>query len=338
MQIGWVILPLCILHFAFCILWPAHSSAQPVRLTVPYVTSSQKNACGPAVLAMVSGYWEKNCSLNDFFVRRNGSNQPVSLAELARQANKQHFWAYGYAGDLDDLKAKAGAGLPVIVLLRFGFGPFGVNHYAVITGFDPDRPVFYFHSTWQKDSFLSEKTFVYFWRRAGNSCLLVLPPEKIKFSLNAEQHNSLGVFYTGEGKTEQAVQAFQAAVDRENLVLYRFNLAGALVRSGKKEQAREVYRAIIKESEFGPACNNLAELMLGEDREVLAEAEELARKALKIDPDRSAYYLDTLGRILVRQVRNREGREALQKALDEARKSFPEIVPEIEAHLKEIQW
>lgn len=317
---------------AFCADLTHYSvSSEAIQIHVPYVgDGGVKNGCGLAALAMAANYWGQDLTVGELRKEVSRPKTPISSLELIRLAGRHDLWAYPYRGSIPDIKTKLQAGVPLITLLNFGLGPLSITHYGVITGFNPNKKVICFHTTWKKDSFLSVSVFDFFWSRTEYTCLLVIPPEKINFSLTSKEYNSLGLFYLGKDKPAKAAECFLNALKLEDYFLYRFNLAVCREKEGRKEEAKELYREVAVKNDFGPAYNNLAEIILEEDT---WEAENLTRKAISSDPSRQAYYLDTLGRALILQGKVDEGREALRKALQEAWNNFPELVPLIEEHL-----
>ncbi|OPZ91292.1 MAG: Tetratricopeptide repeat protein [candidate division TA06 bacterium ADurb.Bin417] len=279
---------------------------------------------------MTAGFW-----------RRPPAERPaakpgkaLTMIDLTGLARDRGLWACPAEGDLPRLLERVARGYPAVALLNFGVGPWSIPHYVVVTGYDLKRPVIYFHSTWRRDSFLSPKSFQRFWKRGGSLWLTMAPPDEIRFPLSPEEANQLGVFHLETGRPEAAAAAFQQALAGREAYLYRFNLAVALERSGRKDEAERTYRQVLAVHPFGPAFNNLAELRLKNDP---GEAEKLARQALENDPDRRAYYLDTLGLALLKGGQPEAAREQLEMALAAAERDYPELAGLIRGHLEELK-
>ncbi|MCB1756526.1 MAG: type IV pilus biogenesis/stability protein PilW [Gammaproteobacteria bacterium] len=94
--------------------------------------------------------------------------------------------------------------------------------------------------------------------------------------LNADHHNAYGVFLCGEGKTGQALEEFDAAVDNlyyKTPELALNNAAVCLTDSGDNARAEDyLVRAVKANPKYSPALLNLADLNLGAGRMELAGA------------------------------------------------------------------
>lgn len=321
-----------VLCLALLLAVPSESRARDCRrLDVPFVSDGgYRNACALGALSSVAGYWGVGLTVKELAGALVAPGRYTTTPEIIALARGVKLWAWPYRGDMADLENKVRQGVPLLVLLDFGFRRLSIPHYAVVTGFDYRRPVIYFHSSWKNNSFLTPAAFERCWARAGRLAFVIAPPDRVSFPLTAVQANDLGIFLSRENRFGEATRFFEQALARENHFLYRFNLACALDAQGEKEKARHLYAEIISENGFAPAGNNLAELILEEDP---AEAEKLAREALARDPERGAYYLDTLGRALIARGRIEEGRAAIMEALEQARLDFPELAASIEKRL-----
>ncbi len=114
--------------------------------------------------------------------------------------------------------------------------------------------------------------------------------------LSPEEHVNLGVIYEREGKYDEAIREYRkAAGELPEAYLYMGN---AYFLKGDYEDAERAYReALRKDPLNADAMNNLAWLYYRWNRN-LAEAESLARKAIRTNPERADIYSDTLRRIL----------------------------------------
>lgn len=128
---------------------------------------------------------------------------------------------------------------------------------------------------------------------------------------------------------ETARLAATSAPDLLDAVFY-FYLGAALERTGKVDAAVEKFRKAIEiNPDYADACNYLAYLFA--ERGVnLEEAEQLAQRALALEPTNGAF-LDSLGWIYYRQKRYPEALVQLQRAVA----SIPND-PVIHEHLGEI--
>jgi tetratricopeptide (TPR) repeat protein len=228
--------------------------------------------------------------------------------DLAQHARQLGFWSRLYRGDHRDLQQKLAAGIPLILHGRFG----GNEHYLVVVGTDP----IVVHTGARAAVELRREDFDRFWDHSGRLTLLVCPPGKATWKLSADEHNDLGVFLEQQ-------DAFLAAAGhyREALALapanatYALNLGNALGKQRLFAEAVTAYRQAVKlDPQDADALNNLA-WAYGEVGANLDEAITLCERALALRPAQRAYYLDTLGAVLLRQGKTGEAVAALEKAL-----------------------
>jgi len=133
--------------------------------------------------------------------------------------------------------------------------------------------------------------------------------------LSADEHVKLGRIYETQGKTDLAMQQYEAAVRRDPKSVTAYLLIGDLsFKTGKYNEAESAYEKAIKlEPDNGDILNNLCWVYLKQDRKI-ASAEEIIQKAMIMTPEHRGYYLDTLGVILLRLNRVHESISALQQA------------------------
>lgn len=134
--------------------------------------------------------------------------------------------------------------------------------------------------------------------------------------LSASEHNDLGRIYESQGKTDLAMQQYHAALNKDPKSISSLLLLGTLAfRTKDFPEAESAFsRAIRLQPENGDHYNNLSLIYLEEDKK-RDESEELVRKALTLSPDKRAYYLDTLGLVLMRQGRGPEAITALLESV-----------------------
>ncbi|HSR09937.1 MAG TPA: tetratricopeptide repeat protein [Thermodesulfobacteriota bacterium] len=131
----------------------------------------------------------------------------------------------------------------------------------------------------------------------------------LKDPLTPDEHINLGVAYERRGELDEAVKQYGLAAKKTpRAFLY---LGNAYFQKGEWKKAEENYRlAIRKIPGEADAYNNLAWLYFTRN-EKLGEAEELARKAMALNPGKEAEYRDTLENILER--RKQPGKEPGEK-------------------------
>ena len=113
--------------------------------------------------------------------------------------------------------------------------------------------------------------------------------------LSPEEHLSLGVAYERKGEWESAIKEYEAA-SRKLPMAYTY-LGNVYFQKNEFQVAEEYYRkAIKKDPENADAYNNLAWLYFTK-KEQLEEAEQLASKAMELNPSKRDIYQDTLDQI-----------------------------------------
>lgn len=113
--------------------------------------------------------------------------------------------------------------------------------------------------------------------------------------LSPEEHVNLGVAYERKGDLDSAIKEYEAAAKKFPVAyLYIGNIH---FQKEELDEAERYYRkALEKDSGSADACNNLAWLYYTKG-ENLEEAEELALKALSLNPSKKELYQDTLDKI-----------------------------------------
>lgn len=113
--------------------------------------------------------------------------------------------------------------------------------------------------------------------------------------LSPEEHLNLGVTYEANGELDNALEEYKKA--SKTLPLAYTYIGNIFFKKGEMKNAEVSYKRSIKEgSSPADACNNLAWLYYTE-KENLDEAEELALRAIQLDPSKKDTYQDTLEKI-----------------------------------------
>jgi tetratricopeptide (TPR) repeat protein len=113
--------------------------------------------------------------------------------------------------------------------------------------------------------------------------------------LTPEEHLDLGAAYEKKGEFEGAIKEYNLAVKK--IPRANLHLGNAHFLKGDLGLAEKYYRRAIRgEPGHADAYNNLAWLYYTK-RENLGEAEELALKAMELNPEKNSIYRDTLEKI-----------------------------------------
>jgi Tfp pilus assembly protein PilF len=303
-------------------------------LPVPFI-AQKPNYCGPAALAMLANYYGHPVSQDEIagaiYLPDVGGTLTSELGEYARRF---HLWVRQYHGSLEDLREKLAAGVPVLVLGRFG----DRTHYFLVLGWDSFRQIVTVHSDTRPRFEMRLEDFQRYWDRAGNWTLLVCPPEKATWHLSAEEHNDLGVFYERAGELQPATQQYVVATQmRPENSYFRMNLGNALLKQRRLAEAAKAFaRAVELDPQNADAMNNLAYTYC-EMGQKLDEAVALCQRAATVLPARKAYFLDTLGTVYLKQGKRNEAVAAFEAALAAATERERALRNAIQQHLKAAQ-
>jgi tetratricopeptide (TPR) repeat protein len=299
-------------------------------LDVPFI-AQKPNYCGPAALAMLANYYGHPVTQDEIagaiYLPDIGGTLTSELTDYARRF---HLWVRQYHGSFDDLREKLSAGVPILVLGKFGEQP----HYFLVLGVDNFRQIVTVHSDARPRFEMRWEDFQRHWDRAGNWTLLVCPPEKTTWRLSAAEQNDLGVFFERAGNLESATQHYVAATQLhpENSY-FRMNLGNALLKQHRLAEAAAAFtRAVELDSQNADAMNNLA-CTYSEMGHHLDEAAKLCKRAAEALPARKAYYLDTLGTVYLKQGKPKEAIAAYEKALAATNDHQQSLRAAIQQHL-----
>jgi ABC-type bacteriocin/lantibiotic exporter with double-glycine peptidase domain len=161
-----------------------------IWLDVPFV-AQQKNGCGPASVAMIMEYWQKQQRapssgdaaevLRTLAPGRDG----VRAADMLRFFAQHGYRAFAYTGDWADLEHQLAKGRPLIAALQ----PAGGRslHYVVVAGIDDADQALLLNDPAQR-KLLKEarKEFEHEWRVTGNWTLLAVPQANPMAALPAD--------------------------------------------------------------------------------------------------------------------------------------------------------
>jgi tetratricopeptide (TPR) repeat protein len=299
-------------------------------LDVPFI-AQKPNYCGPAALAMLANYYGHPVTQDEIaraiYLPDIGGTLTSELTDYARRF---HLWVRQYHGSFDDLREKLSAGVPLLVLGKFGEQP----HYFLVLGVDNFRQIVTVHSDARPRFEMRLEDFQRHWDRAGNWTLLVCPPEKATWRLSAAEQNDLGVFFERAGNFDLATQHYVAATQLhpENSY-FRMNLGNALLKQHRLAEAAAAFtRAVALDSQNADAMNNLA-CAYSEMGARLDEAAKLCVRAAEALPARKAYYLDTLGTVYLKQGKPKEAVAAYEKALAATNDHQQSLRAAIQQHL-----
>jgi tetratricopeptide (TPR) repeat protein len=113
--------------------------------------------------------------------------------------------------------------------------------------------------------------------------------------LTPEEHLNLGIAYEQKGEYDLAIREYESASKR--ITVAYFYLGNAYFLKSEHDKAEAFYRkAIRKDPGLADAYNNLAWLLYSRKKN-RDEARSLVLKAIALNPEGTATYLDTLKKI-----------------------------------------
>ncbi len=154
--------------------------------------------------------------------------------------------------------------------------------------------------------------------------------------LSVEEHNNLGQIYESQQKYELAAEQYHEALKKDPKSISSLLLLGDLsFRMKNYSEAESVYKKAIKlQPANGDIYNDLCWVYL-EQNTSIDVAESLVSKAMTATPEHRAYYLDTMGVVLLRLGKTKESIDALKEAVELLPKDNPAYLAEAYQHLAE---
>jgi ABC-type bacteriocin/lantibiotic exporter with double-glycine peptidase domain len=159
----------------FCVKVPTVKGPETLRLiqNVPFYPQ-ETYQCGPASLAGVLNYWGLPVSPEVVAVEIYSPSAKGTLnVDLVSYAQEKGFKATPYSGNVEDIKKKIDSGLPLIVLVDYGFWVYQQNHFMVILGYNEEGILA--NSGREQHKFISLRSFLKTWERTKFWTLLITP-------------------------------------------------------------------------------------------------------------------------------------------------------------------
>ncbi len=144
-----------------------------VMLAVPFFPQDAYQ-CGPVALAEVFGFWGRDVTPEEVAAEVFNPRLSGTLSmDMVLHPRRKGFRSSAYWGGIEDLRDKIRKGLPLIVLVDFGFSVVEKNHFMVIVGYNDDGV--YAHSGRDRNRFFSYDELQRIWKKTGYWTLLVEP-------------------------------------------------------------------------------------------------------------------------------------------------------------------
>ncbi len=142
--------------------------------------SQEAYQCGPAALATVMDFWYGKTGRDVWVTPEqiaadiySPSARGVLGFDLERYARQHGFQTDQYDGSLRDLRRRVDEGVPVIVLVDYGFSVYERNHFMVVTGYTEHGVLV--NSGRREGQALSEGEMEKTWKRSHHWTLALKP-------------------------------------------------------------------------------------------------------------------------------------------------------------------
>ena len=249
-----------------------------------------ENYCGPAALATVAQFHQKSALPDQIapMIFTPGLEGTLQI-EVVAAARRFDLLPVMLDGKLESLLREVEAGNPVLVLQNLGLDSYPFWHYAVVVGYDIEAQTLVLRSGTEKRLVRSFANFERTWQRAGYWGLVIVKPETIPITADAERYLAAVIEVEQTGHLVSANEAYATASKRwpDNLLaLTGFgNTAFAMHNFDLSEQAFKTALDLSPNSH--QLWNNLAyaQAKLGKKEASLAAI----NKALGLAPDNSNY-------------------------------------------------
>src|SRR5688572_3590858 len=276
-------------------------------------------SCGPGSLSAVLSYHGQPVSLEELdAVLPKGRNEGVVTLDMVLEARRRGYDARLVEGTPELVERELREGRPVILMLKvldsLGQGR-DLFHYIVVDGIEPAKGLVRVQLGDEKLRWTTFERLDRRWRATRRATLLIAPGGSgtqtaarnvLRYSVSLEE----------AGRAAEAVPLYRGLLDKDpGSALLWTNLGNAEAGRGEAALAEAAYRRAIElDPAHADALNNLAWLLL-EQGDRLAEAEDLARRAVASGGPDPHLALDTLGRVLRARGRCQEAVEVFTQAL-----------------------
>ena len=251
---------------------------QPTILTSLPFFSQSAYQCGPAALATMLVFSEVNVSPDElvplvYVPARKGSFQ----FEMVAATRNFGRLAYHLAPTLNSVLDEVIGGNPVLILQNLGLSWYPRWHFAVVKGFDLGRQKVILNSGTFENYEMSLTTFELTWARAEYWAMVVVEPGKMPATAEPNVYY-MALAALEETHPQAAIESgyrsgLQVWPSDQSLLMGYGNL---LYQAGRAEEAAVMFRDVIAyHSDYAPAWNNLAQILIDEGDKVQARANVL---------------------------------------------------------------
>ncbi len=273
--------------------------------------------CGPAALESVIRYWGRSADAASIgkTLYKSGTRGVFNFS-LAQYMKTIGFWNEVHEEQSEeDLKQWIRRGFPPIVMLDSGFLWARTYHFIVLKGFDDDLRIFYANTGVLQTQAIDYGEFERRWKKADTWSLIVSPPEKVNWELNETQSIEIALIFEKNGNLSQAERWLGSAlIKNPKSLTAKFNLANIYTQSNRSEQAKIIYRELLKQNpSWSEISNNLAWIYYEEGH--YEDALKVIETAFRNGAQKNYDILDTAGMIYCKLGRAEEAQDAFSEAM-----------------------
>jgi hypothetical protein len=252
-------------------------------------------SCGAGSLSTVLQHYGEATSMKTWDATLPKTRGGVMTVDMLIAARGKGFDAQLVTGDRAVIESELQQGRPAILMLQVVDYPgqhLDFFHYIVVDGIDPPRALIRTQFGDGRPRWTSFERLEKPWAGGGHAAILIRPRDPAAASIRA------AVTLEENGNYAGAVDEYRKLLaDHPDSLLAWTNLGNAEMQRGRRKESEEAFRrALVLDANSRDAMNNLAWLLLQEQR--LDEAETLARKAAAMTGPDSYVVLDTLARVL----------------------------------------
>ncbi|MBM4333067.1 MAG: peptidase C39 family protein [Deltaproteobacteria bacterium] len=165
-----------IILFVFSCAGPARfQESRGVRAieNVPFFPQ-EAYQCGPASLAGVLNFWGLKVSPEEIAADIYSKAAQGTLdVDMVFYAERKGLQARQYQGGWEDFKKSIDSGIPLIILVDYGFWVYQQNHFMVVIGYDENAVIA--HSGKERNKVFPRGIFLKTWERANFWTLQITP-------------------------------------------------------------------------------------------------------------------------------------------------------------------
>jgi len=275
--------------------------AAPVELGDTPFFPQEQYQCGPAALATVLAASGAGVTLQllveqVYLPGRRGSLQAELIAATRRAGRVPYPIAPGMAAIAAELQASR----PVLVLQDLGVAWLEQWHYAVVVGIDPGADRVVLRSGVNERALMRAAAFLRSWRKGGYWGMVALRPGELPAAPDRQAYLDAVAGLEAVGQTAAARAAWQAALDRwPGDAVASFGLANAELSLGEPARAEALYLQLLRADPANLAArNNLAYALArqGKREQAIAQLRKALEQAAE-DPALRAELEDSLREI-----------------------------------------